>query len=360
MRTYNPTVIVEPGDTPFIGPKPESAKPVGMKHPFALATASILVTDTHVLQALGPDMWLMERESGSILWHCQTANGAWFASSLIAENTVFTNEVTPQSWYDALLEHRSTTAIDLQTGQVRWRRQDLGQYSRCLTGAAQGVLPIVVYDDTDNSKGHELKMDYKSMGLDNATGETLWAHDYPRGYRGYSYIWNGQLVELPAYEEIYIRDLQTGEVLERNWYLADGGGCSFEVFTADYVVRGSNLNPLTNLKGAHSNNGVRPNCETPSVPAYGALYTQLANCNCDFYLPAGLAAAVNGRKLLSVPEADRVATCANARVAGPVAPATQTLISNDWQRGTDARPYGKAGDWKRLPDSLHKNYWSVS
>lgn len=354
VRTYDQTVQLEPGAEAW-GVRGESL----VKAPAALAVSQILLDgDESFIQSYKGEMWRVERETGEVRWKFSAGGDFWLVTPCLSDGAIYAALMEPGKAYSpTILRH--LVRIDPATGEEIWRTERF-ENTRCygIAGPGGGILPVQVFHLEDGKQGNQERFDwlrdgdFKIWGFDPETGERKWSVD-GGGYRGYVYTLDDKVMEMPAYRGIKIRDPLTGEMIKNFKYAVDGGGCSFEVFSAKYQIRGSQLSPRFETEAAYFNNGSRPSCEQPSIPAYAGIYTMTAKCNCDHYLPSGFTCAATGRPLKPWPLDKRTRRGEGATL--PAAAEDCALdgpVVEDWKLAVDHRGFGagKAFGWRMMDE----------
>jgi len=321
--------------------------------PAAFASSHIILDGDTLLQSYKGNLWRMNRETGEILWHYQGGDEQWIITPALHEGVVYAVLMEPND-RGVPNRLRGLVAVDATNGKELWRRDGIrGIWSTGIAGVHDSVIPVqvlVLDEDTRQQASIDWLRDGKDQiwGFDPKTGEEIWKVDGGT-YRGYVYPLDDQIVEMPAYSSIILRSLKTGEITDKVRYPVDGGGCSFEVYSGKFHVRGSQLHPRGNPHAGYMNNGVRPNCEVPAIPAYGAIYNLTAGCGCDHFLPSGVTCAATGQPLRPWAIDRRLFRDGGATVSGrPPALAVQGPTVEDWTNTVDHKGAGKAFGWRKM------------
>jgi len=323
-----------------------------IQDPGAFAASHVMLDGEALLQSYKGDVWRLNRKTGEIIWHYEGGEELWIITPTLHDGVIYSVLMEPNN-RGVPSRLRGLVAIDAKTGKQLWRKQGIkGIWSTGIAGVHDTVIPVQVLVLEKDAIRVDWLRDGKDelWGFDPKTGEQIWKVE-GGAYRGYIYPLDDQLIEMPAYRNIIMRSLKTGEVKDKMKYSTDGGGCSFEVFSGKFQIRGSQLHPRDNPKAGYLNNGVRPNCERPSIPAYGAIYNLTSSCGCDHFLPSGVTCAGTGRPLQPWPNDQRHRTDGGATLPGAVPALTVSgPVVDDWTNTVDHKGKGKAFGWRNMDE----------
>ena len=256
---------------------------------------TVNVFDGKILQSYRDKMKLLEIESGKVIWEFSESDSHVLSPCLGDDGRIYavlTEQILDpgkNKFHETTPPPKAVICLDPDTGKVAWRTVVDAKFIEGISGPQGGYLPIV--GNLNISPKQKPQWNDGTMMIDARSGEVLWKIKGGGGARGYGFMRNGEVVITGALSSVTFHEASTGKRLRNMSYGGNSGGCGFETFTQNYLVRGQMLSPVDNFDKVYAAAGFRPACQIPVFTGYGRMYSTMTTCGCGFYLPFTFAAA---------------------------------------------------------------------
>ena len=273
-------------------------------------TLTVNVFDGKILQSYDKELVLLDLNSGKRLWAFSEEESFLISPCLGDDGRVYAGltAAIDSREHDMKAGNeipvpKAIICLDPESGEVIWRTPFDWVGFEGISGPQGGFLPLVGNDGNGKTKPG---WNNSTMMIETETGKILWKVKGGGGARGYAFMRNGEVVVTGALSSVQFLDPLTGKVIRNLNYGGNSGGCGFETFTADYLVRGQMLHPIDNLEKTYASAGMRPGCQVPMFTGYGRVYSPQSRCGCGFYLPMTYASMAHIHQQPRVPIDQRV------------------------------------------------------
>ena len=298
-----------------------------------------VVNDQVIVQSYGPDLIVLDRQTGQRRWQQTLAGATWFSPTVAGDLVLAAEAVTPGQTerYNRADEVRAVTAYNLADGKLRWRNESVHPLREMTSKlgalkARASFKPLAVAEGlvVIHTASYQARTGHTITVLDAATGRELWKREYQPGEL---YDNASQRVVVRAGEVILLDGMgvhrfeaRTGKpiggVLTAGTRAARGNGaCTSSRATLDCLIANAWLYIGTNGQ-PRANFGARSACGQGLVPANGLVYVLPTACDCGDYTRGyqALAPKVPGQPIA---DAQRLTT--------GVAATPQAILPGGWE-----------------------------
>jgi outer membrane protein assembly factor BamB len=322
------------------------------KTPLGYPSACVLQRDQRLFVALHNRGTMMDLDTGKELWSVQAENPEASLTS-----AVWTDQGIH---YLEKVANRAVALVSVHAddGKRRWRvplgRNPAGE----ILGPDANFIPIAYASETlkrdepwpagvdepeKNNPGERSML----VGMHRVSdGSRLYLKRTGGGGRNQGWMRAGKLNWQGASDSVEVFEPETYKPIERYRWDPAGIGCPVCVETETLHIRGIQVSPHADLRRVLGTQGTRTNCETPTIPAYGRLYSPGSGCGCTWFLPAGIMGGWMPPVAAPLPDAARLRRDGAPALAGAVAGAAIAgPINEDAARACDVieRKPGKLG-----------------
>ena len=313
-----------------------------------------VVSDRLVVQAYGPDLVVLDRDSGKRRWSRTLDGATWFSPVVIGDLVLAAEAVRParRGRHDGTTWVRAVTAYAMADGAPRWRNQSVHP-ERNVADEEKVYLSRAEFKPIsaagDRVLLHVSSYQYRQGGsialLDARDGRERWRHEFnPKAL----YTQGSQRAVLRGDEVIVLDgtgafrfDARTGdpagEVSGRpkiRRQARANGACTASRATVNWLICNAYLYVGPDGQ-AHTCFGARGACGQGVVPANGLVFVPPTPCDCGDYTRGyqALAPRVPGR---GIPDKERLARGVPAPAAGDLGDAWPVFLA-DAQRSSRAQ-----------------------
>ena len=245
---------------------------------------TVNVFDGKILQSYREHLKLLDLENGNVLWSYSDSDSYLMSPCLGDDGRIYAvlteQQKIPGKFHEQVPPAKAIICLDPHTGKEVWRSQVDGYHLEGISGPVGGYLPYTI---ASPKRGNIWNVG--TIILETEKGTQINRLKDGGGARGYTFMRNGEVVVTGALSSVNMYEPQTGQQIRSLRYGGNSGGCGFETFTKDFLVRGQMLSPVDNFEKVYAAAGFRPACQIPVFTGYGRMYGTMTTCGCGFYLP---------------------------------------------------------------------------